>query len=124
MDDGMVLTLNTGRDDAIRLLREWADTRALIRLDFQFVRFACAFRARVIVLLPDHATLLSDDSFNELSLPLGQADLEFGVGDFVNESPDDAATYGRCLAIFIPVSADPEHPETINLIEVKEDAEH
>src|SRR5439155_25254051 len=97
---------------ALNLLRDWSERESLIRCYFSFIRFACCFRARIRVLLPERIEFLSDDTRTELSLPLAE-DLEFGIGDFATESPDDAATYGRCLAIFIPVPNDPEHPETL-----------
>jgi hypothetical protein len=117
----MVLTINTGRDDALLLLGSWMERRALLRCDFAFVRGAFSVRARIRALSAERVHLLSDDTFNELVIPL-TPDLQFGTGDFRRESPDDAATYDLCLAIFIPVPTDPERPETINIIEVREES--
>ena len=68
----------------------------------------------------ERVEFFSDDTFGEIAIPLTR-DLEFGAGDFSRESPDDAATYGRFLAIFAPVKGDPENPESINIIEVNEE---
>lgn len=114
----MVLVVSTGRDGAFAQLRTWAEERALIRFDFRLIRFALCMRARIRELRADRIEFFSDDTFGEVSLPLGP-DLEFALGDFTKEPPDDAATYGKCLAIYIPVPNN--KPEEINLIEVKED---
>jgi hypothetical protein len=122
MGNGSLFTAKVGRDDAIKLLREWASRRTLIRLDFRGLLSAWAFRARLTEVTGDRLAMLSDDTYAELEFAFAPDGirLEFGIGTFRNESPDDAAEYDRVLTIFIPVSKDPEHPETLTMIEVKE----
>lgn len=116
----MVLTVRTGRPEAFALLKEWHSNHSLLRFDLSFVRFAAAIRVRIRAFEPDKVEFISDDSFNEVSLPLA-ADVEFGLGDFATEAPDEADTYGRCLGIYIPVDGAPDNPEVIAIMEVKED---
>lgn len=116
----MVLTVRTGRDDVFSLLEAWFKMGVLLRVDFEFVRFASTTRVRMRDLTPDRIDFISDvalDSRTEISLPL-PSDFTFGIGHFRHESPDDRETYGRCVSIYCPVpNAEPEY---ISLIEVKE----
>ena len=120
MRDGNLLTVNIGRDEAFTLLREWATKRTLLRCNVSFDRVALCVRARIRELTAARVELLSDDTRNEVVLPLS-ADVDFGTGTFRDEAPDDAATYGRFLSVFMPDPSNSESPENVTLIEVKED---
>ncbi len=116
----MVLTVNTGRDDALLLLRSWAERGTLLRCNIAFARVAATIRVRIRALLPDRVELLSDDTYGEVIVPL-KPDLEFGTSDFRREAPDLATTYDIALTLFFPVLDDPDNPESLSFIEVKED---
>jgi len=119
MSDGKVLTTRLGREDAMLLLRGWAQDRTLLRCDVRFIRCACMFRGRIRALGPERVELLDDDILAEAVIPLG-SDVEFGTADFRRSSGDEAERYDIFLTIFIPVADAPEHPESITLTKFKD----
>jgi hypothetical protein len=96
MDNGMVLTVRTGRDDAMSIFRSWIEKGTLLRFDVELVRCAATMRARIRALSPEQVELIADDTRGELIVPLS-ADLEFGIGDFRVRIPAIVITSSRPL---------------------------
>lgn len=114
------MTVSVGRPEAFSLLRSWADSGALLKCDVEVERIALCLRARIRSLGADGIRLLSDDTFSEVTLPL-RDDLTFAVGDFRAAAPDEADSYDMFLTIFIPTLRSPTNPDSIVLIQVRED---
>lgn len=109
-----------GRNEALALLRSWADKGALLKCDVEVERVALCLRARIASLGDSTVRLLSDDTLSEIALPLA-ADLTFAIGDFRRAAPDEAELYDMFLTIFIPTPHAPDSPDSIVLMEVKEE---
>jgi hypothetical protein len=91
-----------------------------LRCDFNFCGFAACLRARVTAITATAVSLLSDDGFSEVALPLGPT-LTFRYTD-ARDFPEDAAFMARAVVVLFPPTqpgAEQDHIDFMELVEAK-----
>ena len=109
--------MRAGRDEALSIFRTWATDGVVIRCELRFRALAATFCARVRAVSDAELSLLSDDRWTELVLPLRE-DFTFGYGD-MRTFPREGETFERILIAFFPYDGDPADSDHIAFAELK-----
>lgn len=104
-----------GRSEALDMFGKWLTEGTLIACNFEFRLLAAVFRGRVKAVTAAELSLLSDDTFAELTLAL-PADLDFWYGD--NRADPDAGELAGVVCVSRPSPPDEDFRDVICLSEV------
>ncbi len=108
------------REEALDLFGKWQTEKSLLRCDFSVRRVVARLNGRVVDLSDDRVQVLSDDTSQELLLPL-PASLDFGYGE-PRDFPEEGEEYERGLVILFPAVGS-EEADIISFSEMKATSE-